>query len=190
MKRTIMSTLGIVLLGVAIAFGPLPALAGLISLALFLFIAQRPERGVILASFFLPFERLGSLEFSGLTVRVSQLLIIVTFFSWLANGLLRKKIQLPRNELFWFITVFLSVNFLSLLNAVNLKRSLIVFFYTVFTLSVVLIVPLIIRNKKTMEQVIRALLAGFVVVCIFGIYQFLGDMVGLPQTLTGLRDIY
>lgn len=190
MKKIAIGIIGIALLGAAIALGPLPTLAGVISLAVFLFILQKPTRGVVLAAFFLPFERLGAVELSGLTVRISQLLIIVTFLSWLGSGFLRKKIQLPRNELFWFIIAFLTVNLLSLLNAVNLQRSLIVFFYTVFTLSVVLIVPMIIREKKIMEQVIRALLAGFVVVCVFGIYQFLGDMIGLPQSLTGLRDIY
>jgi O-antigen ligase len=50
--------------------------------------------------------------------------------------------------------------------------------------------PNIVTTKQQLNKVVVALLISFVLVSGFGLFQFLGDMAGLPQSLTGLRDLY
>ncbi len=48
----------------------------------------------------------------------------------------------------------------------------------------------IVDNKEKLISVIKTLFLSALIVCVFGFYQFLGDVAGLPITLTGLKDIY
>lgn len=149
-----------------------------------------PAAGLLLLAFFLPFERIGSVDVGGITIRISQVLAIISIGAWLGRGLLLQKFKLRNYPIFLPITAFLVVNVLALSNAPYVQRSLLVLGFTLFTIMVSVALPNVIRHRIQVEQVTYILLASAAIVSIFGIYQFVGDLAGLPTSLTGLRAQY
>lgn len=154
-----------------------------------IFIYKKPERGILLTAFFLPFERLGALEL-GATVRLSQLLLAVTLITWLVRSLINRKFNLVRNPVLIILGLFLIINLISIINSPNIPRSLIVFAYTVFTYSLAFIVPQLVQSKELVKKVLIVIIISATLVSLFGLWQFLGDLAGLPTSLTGLRQLY
>ena len=70
---------------------PVMVLGGIVGLALILIIFRQPIFGVFLITFFLPFERIGSFELGGMTIRASQVFALATILAWLATFLAKKK---------------------------------------------------------------------------------------------------
>jgi len=95
-----------------------------------------------------------------------------------------------KNPLIIPLAIFLLFNILSLQNSLNLERSLLLLALIVFTILLSLVIPNLLQDKKTIEKTILILLISAFLVSVFGIFQFLGDMAGLPTTITGLRDLY
>lgn len=153
-------------------------------------IFQNPVNGLILTAFFLPFERIGSYDLWGVTIRLSQILALITIAAWILSMLINNRIKLAKNPLVLPLFFFLLINLTSLLNAPNLGKSILVLAFTIFTILVGLIVPNLIKSEKALHRIVMAILYSSLVVSIFGIYQFAGDMLGLPETLTGLRPQY
>ena len=162
---------------------------GLLVVVIFLFIYQKIERGILLIAFFLPFERLGSLEV-GVTIRISQLLLLITLVAWLAKSLINKDFKLAKNPLLIFLAGFLVINLISLVNTPNIPRSVTVLAYTFFTAALAFIIPQLVKSKELLKKILVVLIVSATVVCLFGVWQFFGDLVGLPTELTGLRQLY
>ncbi len=178
-------------LGYAAAYLPYTYIgAGLLSLVCGVIIITNPVMGMYWLSFFLPFERIGSIDISGITIRISQVLAILTIAAWIIRGLTRKSFKLRPYPLFIPIALFVAVCCVSLVNSPNLEHSILVFMFTLFTISISVILPSIIRHTSQVEKLVYLLLISMGVVCLFGIYQFLGDIIGLPTSLTGLRPQY
>jgi O-antigen ligase len=95
-----------------------------------------------------------------------------------------------RNPVLIPILLFVAIQIVSLVNAMNTGRSLTVLVYALFTALAAVVVPNIVTTKQQLNKIIVALVISFVLVSGFGLFQFLGDMAGLPQSLTGLRDLY
>ena len=165
-------------------------LGAIIFTGLVLGIMRRPFLGVLLVVFFLPFESLGSFELAGMTVRISQVFALITLLAWLAVFLVKKRNFFARNPLIAPIFLFAGISILSLVNASNLKRSLIVFIFVFFVMMVSLVIPNYVKSKKCLRKIVWIILLSSLLVTIFGLYQFAGDMVGLPKEMTGLRSIY
>lgn len=157
---------------------------------LFLLVFKRPIFGIFLVAFLLPFERIGSFELSGITIRPSQVFVLITFFVWIIARIYRKNFKFIKNPLIFPLCLFLSFNLLSFYNAANLKRAAMVFIFTVFVITVSLIIPNMIRSKKNLGLIIKNILVSCLLVSLFGIFQFLGDVAGLPPSITGLREHY
>lgn len=141
-------------------------------------------------AFALPFERIGSVDIANITVRPSQVIVIITVIIWLGRGLLLQKFKFRPNPMLVPILLFLAINVLALINTPNLSRAILVLFFTVFTISVALVLPNIVRHPGQINLVTKLLLISCGLVSVFGIYQFLGDLAGLPISLTGLREQY
>ncbi len=191
------STLGLGALALAIGlsygvvFLPFKLLvAFIIGFAISVITVVNPLIGLYLLAFFLPFERIGSVDIGGMTVRISQVLAILSLTAWLGRGLLLQKFKLRSYPIFIPICAFLIINVLALSNAPYLQRSLLVFSFTLFTVILSMAVPNVIRHRNQVAMLIKILLISAAVVCIFGLYQFAGDLVGLPTSLTGLREQY
>lgn len=145
---------------------------------------------LVLIAFCLPFERLGSFDIAGVTVRISQLLALIAMVVWITNGLIKKEIKLVKNPIHLPIFLFLIINVLSLVNSPNLTKSILVLGFTIFTILFGLLIPNLVREKIALEKITKALLWSSLIVTLFGLYQFVGDMLGLPEVLTGLRPQY
>jgi len=52
------------------------------------------------------------------------------------------------------------------------------------------LVPSLVRTERQVRTVVLIVLVSAFIVSGFGIFQFLGDMVGLPPSVTGLRELY
>lgn len=178
-------------LGIAGAFfGSQYLFAGLIGLVCAMVIAFNPVAGMYLLTFFLPFERIGSIDVVGVTIRISQVVAILTVVTWCVRGLWLGSFKFRPYPLLLPLAGFVAVACLAITNAPNLQRSVLVTTFTLFTIGVSVILPSIIRHTTQVEKLIGILLVSMAVVCVFGIYQFLGDSAGLSTSLTGLRPQY
>jgi len=178
--------------GVAIAIIVEPlVLLGAVGILVSLWICYRilrdPFFGVLAITFFLPFERVGAVEIGGMNVRIHQVLALVTLASWLGRKILKGKITFRPNPLFWPLFIFVLISLISFVNAINHQRAFLVFGFTVFVIIVSFMVAELIDNKKKMTSVARVLVLSAAFVSLFGIFQWVGDMVGLPSSITLIR---
>jgi O-antigen ligase len=155
-----------------------------------LFILEKPYVALVLIAFLLPFERIGSFELAGSTVRTSQLVGLLMLVSWFAYGAFRSKVFSAKNPTLIPIALFFAASILSFSHAVNFERALTVFLFEVFVILVSVAVPNLLKDKDLLVRVIVSLFATTALVSLFGIFQFLGDMAGLPTEITGLREQY
>lgn len=154
------------------------------------FIFKNPIIGLYLIAFFLPFERIGAYELGVSTVRISQILFAILLLVWLGKMIFRRKFDFAKNPLIILLAIFLAINILSLQNSLNLERSILVLGFIIFTALLDWVIPNLLRERANIEKVVIILLVSCFLVSVFGIFQFLGDMAGLPTTITGLRDLY
>jgi O-antigen ligase len=139
----------------------------------------------------LPFERIPSFNASvnahTFTIRISYIIAFVGFIAFIKIfwGLLKSRWTSPQ---FWLL-VYLFVAFLSGIAALNVNRSFFALAATILTIGAGLIIS---RTAKItqMPMVYKVLSAATVVVCLFGLYQFIGDALGLSNSLTGLTPNY
>ena len=142
--------------------------------------------------FFLPYERIITLELplvpGGYTLRLSHLfagLLIAGFAATVLKN--RRKINLQSWD--YLLAAFLFSYLLSALLAQDLKRALFVWVFTVFVALTAFVVSEVLRPEwgKYIEPVLATTTW---LVLAFGFYQYLGDSIGVPTELTGLRDLY
>jgi O-antigen ligase len=149
-----------------------------------------PKTLLLAVAALLPFERLGSVSLGGVNVRPSQIALAL---AWLAvtRHALHGRLKLEwRNPAVGWLIVFLGAAALSLFNAENLGRSLLVLAFTVFTASLAVLVPSLLDTPSIFAQLSKIVLVSAAIVGLFGLWQFFGDMIGLPTALTGLKDTY
>lgn len=179
------------LVGFAIAVAPTSLTVIGLAGAIMAIIAWRsPMAGFLFLTFVLPFERIGSYDISGGTIRASQILALLLLMIWPARVLILRQRSFAPNPLIWPILAFLVINLFSLTNAPNSERSIVLYIVTCFTLLFSLLIPQLITDEHKMRRVIGVLLLSTAVVCLFGLWQFAGDMLGLPTSVTGLREHY
>lgn len=182
---------GVALLSFAVPFFPWYLSAGALVAGIITVLALRsPEIGIILIAFLLPFERIGSYELGGSTIRSAQIILIVTAVAWFVRRLWRGNYKFVKNPILIPLLLFIGSALISLPNSVNIERSVIILLYIVFTALLAFIIPNLVIQKRTLQWVVTTLLLSFVLVSVFGILQFVGDMSGLPPEVTGLRELY
>ncbi|MFC1597956.1 O-antigen ligase family protein [Patescibacteria group bacterium] len=193
--RTVLALL--VLAGLIVLFGflsyrvqPVWLFGGLGAAALAIVIFRNPWHGLYLFVFFLPFERLGSYDISGVTIRPSQITALLTMASLVVHYVGQKRFRMPKIPILLPLALFIIVGLFGLLNAPNLERSVMVLGFTVFTMAIGVMIPFLVRKKQDVEQIFKFLFFSMFIVTLFGLYQFAGDLVGLPPELTGLRELY
>ena len=139
--------------------------------------------------FFLPFERIPTFELAGFTVKISYLfglLVLVLLFT--RNSLLQTINESWSSR---FLTFFWSLSFVSsLFFSPNLKRSLIFLGLWLFVFLLYLLLPKYLTKPGARDQIYSIIILSSCLVCLFGLYQFIGDSLGLSQSLTGLRIQY
>lgn len=180
------------LLGIAtVWFSPLWILGLALGAVGAMVLLKNPKWGIVLMAVALPFERIGAFEAGGvMTIRISQVLGLMTLIAWVAQSLYRRRWEVKRNPIGWLMIFFLLVNVFSLLNAENVDRGLMVFGFLVFTMAMGSLVHQLVLRPSDVHAVVKGILVGFVLVSVFGLFQFFGDLLGLDATITGLREHY
>lgn len=177
-------------IALAVFVSPVTGIIALVGALLSLFILKNPWHGLYLLVFFLPFERLGSTDIGSITVRPSQVVALLTILSILFYYLGKHRFPLPANPTLIPLGLFVMISAIGFMSAPNLMRTTMVFAFVVFTMTISLIVPMLLKTEQQLEYVLRFLFASFAAVTLFGIYQWIGDWIGLPTAVTGLRDLY
>lgn len=156
---------------------------------IFMLILRNPYWGFLLLIFVLPFERIPSIDIGLVTLKMNQLVGAITLLSWF-GVMVFKKYRIMPNILTWPIIIFILINFLSLFQAGNLNRALQVFVFTVFMIFISIMTVNMVQTKESLSKIITLLFWSTFVVCIFAFYQFFADLIGLPTSLSGLREGY
>lgn len=139
--------------------------------------------------FLLPFERIPSMDVFGVTLRLS----------FVAAGLIILRaaylIAIKRTQTFRLnftigtLLAFLAWVVITGLLAINFGRAAQVIVFTVFTITTGLAIAIIYR-KEYLDDIIKGLLVSATLVALFGAYQYLGNLLGLPNWATGMRERY
>lgn len=171
------------------ALAILPILAVLIILATKIF--TNPFWGFLLIIFFLPFERVPTINFLSVDIKINTVLGLLTIVAWfLALMFNAKKWKIQPNPLFIPLALFICAMLLSITQALNLGRSLEVFVFILFTIMLAIMTINMITDKERLEKIIKVLLWSSILVGLFGLFQFAGDIIGLPQSITLLKTGY
>lgn len=168
--------------------------SSIIGLCIFLVLVyltvRSPRFGLLAVVFLLPFERVGSVDIAGFTLRSSQVFGGLTLVAWLLLLITRKRWSFRPNPTFWLGVLFLLIALVSISQAENAFRATTVWVFVAFTVIVSWLVPQLIRGRNDLDKLITVLFVSTSIIGVFGLYQFMGDLVGLPPSLTGLRDLY
>ena len=133
----------------------------------------------------LPLERIPSLAIGGANLRISQVLAVIGIAFWSRQNWNRPLGRVRAVGVFALLFFGLGVG--SWLNITDYPRFAITMFGTVL---VFLAAYLISRVKIDVWRAMQDLVWVLFGVGLFGYYQFVGDMIGFPQVLTGLREQY
>lgn len=135
----------------------------------------------------LPFERIPSLDISGFTIRFSQVFTVISIGFAVLLWLKGELINYNWSKLnYWIFALFVSM-LPSLFFVENWSR----FIATFTATTIVFFAALIIANfLKFRLQTIVGLFISMISVGAFAFYQFFGDLLGLPISLTFLRETY
>lgn len=141
--------------------------------------------------FCLPFERIPSLQItlfgSSITVRLSQVVGLVLLGLIIVKH--RDKLRRLKHLEYYLLAGFVVTMMISASQAQDIKRAILVLAFTTFTILVGVGVSLCLDEKRlTLAE--RALQMTTFIVIAFGFYQYFGDIIGLPASLTGLSPNY
>ena len=166
---------------------PLMALAVILCYA----ILKSPELGWLLIIFFLPFERVPSYEVAGVNLKINTLIGFLTLISWvLALMFSPKKYKVQPNFLSIPLSLFVLALMISLAQAENFSRAISVLIFILFTLALSVLAVNMVHSRETLRQSVIILFLAGAVVGLFGLFQFGGDVFGLPRSLTLLKEGY
>src|SRR3990167_2667983 len=173
----------------AISAAIIPVL--LIGLVLAFFIFRNPELGWFLIVFFLPFERVPTVNLGGVDVKINTVLGFITLFAWiLALAFNPKNYKVSPHALAIPLVIFVLTMVLSLTHAIALTRAIEVLVFILFTIALAILAANIVNTKEILNKTLIVLFASSLLVGFFALFQFAGDVIGLPQQITQLKTGY
>jgi len=138
--------------------------------------------------FALPFERIPSADVAGVTVRAS-LIIGGLVILRAAQKLLTRAVAAHFGWTERLLALFGAWLVVLIPLSINKPRALEVTVFTLFVLALAIAVKILWR-REFLGLILRALLWSTAIVCLFGLYQYIGNLAGLGSNLTGLRGRY
>lgn len=165
-------------------------LAIIIAVPFFLILLNDPSIGLLIITFLLPFEQIGGIQISGMNVRLSQIVFIATFSVWILAGLFQKEFYIKFDKKLFLLAIFLIVSIISFSSSINLFRSVQIFFFISFTFLVYIFVSSYKFSRDLIKKMMLILFLSMIVTSLFGLFQFVGDMIGIPPAITGLEENY
>lgn len=143
---------------------------------------------LIIMMLVLPLERIPSYNALGITWRISLILggLIILRTAYL---LISKKLSFRFITPYKLLVIFLIWMALLIPESINLKRATMVTVFNTYAIALGISISLLYK-KEYLQPMLLALLTGAILSSIFGLYQYFGDILGLPVQYTGLRDSY
>lgn len=132
-----------------------------------------------------PFDRIPSVDVFDITLRPSFVFGSISVL-WLANEFINKRYVL--NLFSKTMIAFALWTLISIAWSVNLGRGLRYGVFTVFMAGIAVSVSAIFQLKY-LGLYIRYILLATILVCVFGLYQYFGNYLGLPDAITGMRSL-
>lgn len=145
--------------------------------------------GLLALIFFLPFERIPTLELNGFTLKINHLIGILLIVFFVLELAFKKRRVAPTGTGVLVGLLIFSFS-LSFLESQLSLRSLIFFGLDLFVMLIFLITSQLIDSKEKLQKVQKVILITLGVSLLFAFFQFIGDMVGLPAVVTGLDPGY
>jgi len=142
------------------------------------------------ALFLLPLERIGSFSYAGINIRISQILIILIFILYIIHGLIQKRLKLKLPKPLILYIFFILICLLSLIGAKEKMRGLIISAYLCFMILIPFVIVSVVDTRNKIDKSIKIILLSAFFFSLFGLFQFAGDMIGIPNSITGLSDRY
>ena len=160
--------------GLAIALLPL-TLAAVIVLGSIAFTATlvRPEYGLYLLIFAVPWGSVGEIRLGAMTVGITEALVGLVLAAWLAKMVAAREIKIVQPPLLLPLLIFLGAILLSLTVTLSLQYSLKEVLKWLEVLGICLFVVNVIGKREAKVIVLLILLAG-ISQALLGIYQFFG----------------
>lgn len=139
--------------------------------------------------FSLPFDRIPSMSFGdqSITVRISQVLGLLLITVSIPTLFSRMR-ELVRSPWIWLVAFNLAAS-ISAAVSINPKRSFFVALFTLFVSVLAWTISQYVRPEN-IQRLGKYLFGGAIVACLFALYQYFGDLMGLPYWTTGLREQY
>jgi O-antigen ligase len=133
-----------------------------------------------------PFEYLPSVQLAGARVKLNYIVIGVGVYLF-ANLLVRQKIRFPGVNKNYLLGFLLISTLGSIGNVINTRR----FVISYLGLVLCVLATFLIANYATnIKLQLRRLIYILGACCVFGVYQFVGDMIGIKPKFTFLREMY
>jgi O-antigen ligase len=170
-----------------ILFGVLTALS--LGVAVFVPSLKTPFLALLVLIVSLPFERVPSLEVAGMTLRFNQLAAVILIVTVTLSFVFGRRNVRPYPALLPILAFLLLVMWTAPY-ALNVVRAFSVFIFVVLMFLTSLAVSQVIVEKRQLTRLgtVFVLIGGFV--ALFGLFQFLGEMVGLPESVSLIKEGY
>lgn len=136
--------------------------------------------------FTLPFERIPTLEVFGFTLKASYIVAIIL----VATYIIKKYHSIAYSTSDYILVLFWLFGSITLLWSANTQLGAIIILLWLLMFILYFVVARALSDEKTREKVENIVLLSTTLVCIFGIYQFIGDSLGLSSSFTGIRYWY
>ena len=166
-------------------------LVGMIVATIILFAAliKKPENALFLMAFFLPFERIPSFEISGMSLKINHIVALVALVALLTTGVVGGR-KIKSDPILPIVLLFLADIAFSVTYALNTGRAVSVFLFMCLMTVAYFTAKSLINKKADIVLILKGLLIGAAAAAFLGVYQFLGDMIGLPESVTLLKKGY
>ena len=148
--------------------------------------ARNPFAFLVLIAFFLPFERIPTVVVNDFTLKINHIVGIIFLVFWFLDRAVRRKEKFITNPIAIPLLLLIGSLFLSLTHAQLLSRGIIFTVQILFTILLAIATNDSIRKKSHIDAIERVIFASARVVVIFALWQFIGDLIGLPWSFTGL----
>ena len=137
----------------------------------------------------LPFERIPSIEAGGVNIRISQVLVLIGFY-FLAILLGKSDpevLKIKLNSFIYWILAFWVGLLPSLFFVINPQRQIQVLIATALVFGATFLISNFLKDLLLTVKWLMVVLTG---VGLFGLFQFVADFIGVPYSITMLREHY
>jgi len=144
---------------------------------------------LILLILSLPFERLGTIDLFGYTLKFSYLLLVIIICKFFIDYFKSKNQPIKLSFAEKYLLAFSGLNLLSVVWSIDTKRSLIIGLILIFLALAVIVLKrwITLDNRPKFEELIINL---SLVVSIFGLWQFFAGSIPCLERFSFLRESY